>query len=344
MFYAHRKNSLLHLISTSLITLFIFLSPDTAHSQSLLDRIQVITFEINGCGTRWTQTYVKQGAPQAYKEVQPCLDALAQAENKLWKHKELFDFYQFQIYRHKTRYYSQQGNFDLAKQTLIDHGPTKEDYLARWADHIPASGEKKITKAVEIEDNELHLQEIPYFSFLVLLAELDAARSDWCGVAHDMSKYSEVTGKQMPFYGSKENSTANPGYLENIRDTLESCTLGKDQLAFALYKSHIIEMKAPRSTYAKAPIFPRKAQRKKQGGCAHLQFTVNTMGLVSDIEVLKTYPDNTFVLPAINAVHQHRYHPSMNNGKPVKSQAKQNVAFEISDGMKVNEPVKFFCR
>jgi len=63
------------------------------------------------------------------------------------------------------------------------------------------------------------------------------------------------------------------------------------------------------------PLYPPDAYDKDISGYVSLSFTITKDGFVTDVEVLKSVPENVFEHAAVNAVKQWLFRPKMNKGK-----------------------------
>ncbi len=73
--------------------------------------------------------------------------------------------------------------------------------------------------------------------------------------------------------------------------------------------------KQPKRTYTLDAKYPQEAYEKGQEGWVWLDFDIDQSGAVKDVEILDSFPDNTFNRAIYNAVRRWRYEPYMVNGK-----------------------------
>lgn len=89
------------------------------------------------------------------------------------------------------------------------------------------------------------------------------------------------------------------------------------------------EVQASKLIYKVLPVYPELAKRARVEGVVTLQVTTNEDGTVADIKILRAHP--LLSQPAIDAVKQWRYSPTLLNGVPVPVQAYVDVEFKLSD-------------
>jgi TonB family protein len=78
-----------------------------------------------------------------------------------------------------------------------------------------------------------------------------------------------------------------------------------------------------------APVYPRGAQRRNVSGSVDVEFTVSTIGTVTDISVLRAEPEETFNQAAMDAVAQWRFEPVIENGVAVEKRSAVRLAFDL---------------
>ena len=78
-----------------------------------------------------------------------------------------------------------------------------------------------------------------------------------------------------------------------------------------------------------APVYPRAAQRKNTTGSVDVMFTVNAIGTVTDISVLRAEPGETFNQAAMNAVAKWRFEPAIENGVAVEKRTAVRLTFDL---------------
>lgn len=81
------------------------------------------------------------------------------------------------------------------------------------------------------------------------------------------------------------------------------------------------------------PRYPADAARDGKEGWVKLRFTINTAGLVDDIQVIDASPKRIFNRAAIDALRKWRYKPQMRDGKP-EDLHNQEVVLDF----KLNQP------
>ena len=77
------------------------------------------------------------------------------------------------------------------------------------------------------------------------------------------------------------------------------------------------------------PVYPRGAQRRNISGAVELEFTVDTNGAVTDIQVLSSVPGDTFNQAAMDAVKKWRFEPVVENGRPVGKRTAVRLSFDL---------------
>jgi TonB family protein len=78
-----------------------------------------------------------------------------------------------------------------------------------------------------------------------------------------------------------------------------------------------------------APKYPRSAERRNLSGWVDVVFTVTTDGSVTDVEVIKSEPGDTFVLSATRAVEKWLFEPVVENGQIVEKRAGVRMMFAL---------------
>ncbi len=78
-----------------------------------------------------------------------------------------------------------------------------------------------------------------------------------------------------------------------------------------------------------APKYPRSAERRNISGWVDVVFIVTTDGSVSDVEVIKSQPGDTFVLSATRAVERWLFEPIVENGETVEKRAGVRMMFAL---------------
>ncbi|WP_179952172.1 energy transducer TonB [Marinicella rhabdoformis] len=77
------------------------------------------------------------------------------------------------------------------------------------------------------------------------------------------------------------------------------------------------------------PIYPPAALFRDKEGWVEVLISINQVGLVDDIKVLKSEPSDIFNEAAINAVKKWAFYPKTKNGIPLPYQITQTIAFNI---------------
>lgn len=77
-----------------------------------------------------------------------------------------------------------------------------------------------------------------------------------------------------------------------------------------------------------APVYPRKARKKKIEGVVFLKAKITRDGDVVDLSVVSGDP--LLVQAAIDAVKQWKYRPYLQDGKPVEVETEIKVNFQLS--------------
>ena len=84
-----------------------------------------------------------------------------------------------------------------------------------------------------------------------------------------------------------------------------------------------------------APQYPRRALKKGIEGYVVLEFTVTTLGTVTDPVVIESKPKNIFDRAAINAAKKFKYKPKVVDGKAQQVTGVRNIIrFEMDKGKK----------
>jgi protein TonB len=79
-----------------------------------------------------------------------------------------------------------------------------------------------------------------------------------------------------------------------------------------------------------APQYPRSAAQRGIEGYVVLEFTVTTLGTVTDVKVIEAEPANIFNQAAISAAQKFKYKPKVVDGKPVEVTGVRNIIrFEL---------------
>ncbi len=78
-----------------------------------------------------------------------------------------------------------------------------------------------------------------------------------------------------------------------------------------------------------APVYPRAAQRRELTGSVDVVFTVATTGLVKDVSVVSSEPDDTFNKAAIDAVSRWRFEPIIENGVALEKRSAVRLSFDL---------------
>lgn len=78
-----------------------------------------------------------------------------------------------------------------------------------------------------------------------------------------------------------------------------------------------------------APKYPRAAERRNLSGWVDVVFTVDTDGLVKDVEVRGSEPGETFVAAAVRAVEKWQFEPVVEDGQAVEKRAGVRMMFAL---------------
>jgi TonB family protein len=78
-----------------------------------------------------------------------------------------------------------------------------------------------------------------------------------------------------------------------------------------------------------APKYPRAAERRNLSGWVDVVFTVDTDGLVKDVEVRGSEPGETFVAAAVRAVEKWEFEPVVEDGQAVEKRAGVRMMFAL---------------
>ncbi|WP_105258646.1 energy transducer TonB [Pseudoalteromonas sp. T1lg88] len=78
------------------------------------------------------------------------------------------------------------------------------------------------------------------------------------------------------------------------------------------------------------PRYPIEAAKSSQEGCVNVQFFVNSDGVPTYLEVLKSLPKGTFDKAAIKALEQWRYSPTETNTDRAPERMKVSLSFALS--------------
>ncbi|MBT8086841.1 MAG: TonB family protein [Gammaproteobacteria bacterium] len=78
-----------------------------------------------------------------------------------------------------------------------------------------------------------------------------------------------------------------------------------------------------------APKYPRSAQRRNLSGWVDIAFTVDTNGMVKDIEIRESAPDATFDNAAMRAVEKWEFEPVLENGAAIEQRAAVRMMFAL---------------
>ena len=79
------------------------------------------------------------------------------------------------------------------------------------------------------------------------------------------------------------------------------------------------------------PRYPATALRNNQEGWVSLQYTVNTDGSVSNIEVVNAEPRHVFDSAAVDAIRRAKFSPAMRDGAAIASQQQKRIEFKLSN-------------
>jgi len=82
------------------------------------------------------------------------------------------------------------------------------------------------------------------------------------------------------------------------------------------------------------PLYPPDAFDKDISGYVSLSFTITKDGFVTDVEVLKSVPENVFEHAAVDAVRQWLFRPKMAKGK---AQAKVGHRIRLNFDIKLSQ-------
>lgn len=121
------------------------------------------------------------------------------------------------------------------------------------------------------------------------------------------------------------------GVLAADRPVVRARTSAEIQAAIQRAKSpeRPIPADGVKALYRKEPVFPRKAMIDGMSGRVNLRFTITEEGRVRDAEVLQSSPDSLFDQASLNALRHWKFKPRMVDGKPVASEACQQLSFKF---------------
>lgn len=77
------------------------------------------------------------------------------------------------------------------------------------------------------------------------------------------------------------------------------------------------------------PVYPQSAVNRGIEGYVLVQFTIDTLGRVTDVEVLESSPRGVFERAAVQAVERFRYKPRVVNGQPTPVSIRHRLTFEL---------------
>ena len=106
----------------------------------------------------------------------------------------------------------------------------------------------------------------------------------------------------------------------------QSAALESGSAALNMTPTTVSELK--RTKYV-APKYPRAAQRRNLSGWVDVVFTVDSSGLVKDVEARNSEPGDTFVASAIKAVEKWEFEPVIENGKVIEKRAGVRLMFAV---------------
>lgn len=79
------------------------------------------------------------------------------------------------------------------------------------------------------------------------------------------------------------------------------------------------------------PTYPISARRLGKEGKVSLLFVVNDEGFVESIEVIDSFPDDTFISSATQAVKKWKFKPAMKDNLPVSVRVEQTLLFNLNE-------------
>jgi protein TonB len=77
------------------------------------------------------------------------------------------------------------------------------------------------------------------------------------------------------------------------------------------------------------PVYPRSAISRGIEGHVLVRFTIDTLGRVTDVEVLEARPRGVFERAAVQAVERFRYKPRVVNGQATPVSVQHRLTFEL---------------
>jgi protein TonB len=77
------------------------------------------------------------------------------------------------------------------------------------------------------------------------------------------------------------------------------------------------------------PAYPRDALQRGQEGWVKVSFTITEHGRIDNPSVVSSRPRQVFDQAALDAIMQWRFRPKMVNGKPVQTNAIQEIRFTL---------------
>ncbi|HEX7038354.1 MAG TPA: TonB family protein [Pseudomonadales bacterium] len=81
------------------------------------------------------------------------------------------------------------------------------------------------------------------------------------------------------------------------------------------------------------PVYPRYALTRNIEGYVLVEFTIDTLGRVVDVQVIEARPEGVFEQAALQAAQRFRYKPRVVNGQPTPvSGVRHLLTFEIESG------------
>lgn len=84
-----------------------------------------------------------------------------------------------------------------------------------------------------------------------------------------------------------------------------------------------------RPIYRMAPRYPRSLKRRKIEGEVTVEFTLNVAGLVESPVITHSVPEGLFDNAALKAVKKWKFHPQLDDGKPVAVRVTQRIVFKL---------------
>ena len=77
------------------------------------------------------------------------------------------------------------------------------------------------------------------------------------------------------------------------------------------------------------PVYPRDALQRGEEGWVKVSFTITEQGRIENPAIVSSRPRQVFDRAALEAIMQWRFRPKMVNGKPVQTNAIQEIRFTL---------------